>query len=205
VKDLTAYQDAAYADRYRRRVEQVRAAEAGLGGDKLARAVAVTLYQLMAYKDEYEVARLYTDGRFKAALDGAYKGGEVKVWLAPPLIARKGSDGHPKKIAFGGWMLRYGFPVMAKMKGLRGGALDVFGRTAERRQERRLIADYEAALDRILAGLTPASLPLAARIAAAPANIRGFGHVKDAAVTKVEGDLAALWAEWDKAPVKAAA
>jgi indolepyruvate ferredoxin oxidoreductase len=205
VKDLTAYQDAAYAERYRRRIAQVRAAEAPLGSEKLTRAAAVTLYQLMAYKDEYEVARLYTDGRFDEALGGAFKGGKVKVWLAPPLVARKGADGRPRKIAFGGWMLRYGFPVMAKLKGLRGGAFDIFGRTDERRMERRLIADYDAALDRLLAGLTPASLPLATRIAAAPQNIRGFGWVKDAAVEKVEADLAGLWAEWDSAPRKVAA
>ena len=102
-------------------------------------------------------------------------------------------------------MLRYGFPAMAKFKGLRGGPLDIFGRTEERRMERRLIADYDAALDRLLAGLSAETLPLAARIAAAPQNIRGFGHVKDAAVKKVEGDLQGLWAEWDAGPVKAAA
>jgi indolepyruvate ferredoxin oxidoreductase len=204
ITDLALYQDAAYAERYRRRIEQVRAAEAPLNSDKLTRAAAVSLYQLMAYKDEYEVARLYTDGRFKAALDGAFKGGTLKVWMAPPLISRKGSDGRPKKMAFGAWMIRYAFPVMAKMKGLRGGALDVFGRTDERRMERRLIADYEATLDRLLAGLSAERLPLADRIAAAPQNIRGFGHIKDAAVTKVEADTAKLWVEWE-AEVKLAA
>jgi hypothetical protein len=93
----------------------------------------------MAYKDEYEVARLYTDGRFAAELAGTFKGGKTKVWLSPPLLAPKGPDGKPKKIAFGGWMLDVAFPMMAKMKGLRGGALDIFGHTEERKMERGLM------------------------------------------------------------------
>jgi indolepyruvate ferredoxin oxidoreductase len=196
--DLTAYQDAAYARRYRDRIGAVRAAESALagGGEALTRAAAINLYKLMAYKDEYEVARLYADGRFAAEMAGTFSGGKAKVWLAPPFIAPKDRRGRPRKIAFGGWMLRYGFPVLAKLKGLRGGALDLFGASAERRMERALIAHYEADLDRLAAGLNAAKLPLAIQIAEAPAEIRGFGHVKDAAVTAAKARRAMLWARW---------
>jgi indolepyruvate ferredoxin oxidoreductase len=194
--DLAAYQDEAYAERYRARVATVRAAEAPLGATALTRAVAVNLYKLMAYKDEYEVARLYADGRFAGELGKTFTGGEAKVWLAPPFLAPKDRRGHPRKIAFGGWMLKYGFPVLAKLKGLRGGPFDLFGASAERKMERALIADYEASLDRLVAGLTPERLPLAVKIAEVPAEIRGFGHVKDAAVKTAKKTEAALWARW---------
>jgi indolepyruvate ferredoxin oxidoreductase len=195
--ELTAYQDAGYAARYRKRVDQVQAAETALGeGDALTRAVAINLYKLMAYKDEYEVARLYTDGRFAAELAGTFKGGKAKVWMSPPLISPKGPDGKPKKIALGGWMIDLVFPVLTRMKGLRGGPLDIFGMTEERRMERGLITSYEAQLDRVLGGLTSERLPLAARIAAVPQQIRGFGHIKEASVKVAKADEAALWAEW---------
>jgi indolepyruvate ferredoxin oxidoreductase len=100
-------------------------------------------------------------------------------------------------MAFGGWMLDVAFPLMARMKGLRGGPLDVFGATEERRMERGLIADYELTLDRLAGGLTPERLPLAARLAAVPQGIRGYGHVKDASVVTAKADAAALWAQWE--------
>jgi indolepyruvate ferredoxin oxidoreductase len=196
VADLTAYQNLAYARRYEGRVAAVRAAEASLGGEALTRAVAVNLYRLMAYKDEYEVARLYADGRFAQKLGKAFTGGKLKVWLSPPLIAPKGRDGKPRKIAFGGWMLKYAMPQLARLKGLRGGPLDLFGASEERRMERGLIAAYEGALDRLVEGLTAERLPLAVKIAAAPGEIRGFGHVKDAAVATARRVEAALWAKW---------
>ncbi len=174
-KELTAYQNAAYARRYADRVGEVRLAEGKFGSEALTRAVAVNLYKLMAYKDEYEVARLYTDGRFQAYRDATFKGGKAKVLLAPPLIARKGPDGRPKKIEFGGWMLDAAFPVMARMKGLRGGPLDIFGMTEERRMERGLIRDYEAGLSKLVAGLTQDRLPTAVQIAQIPQKIRGYG------------------------------
>jgi indolepyruvate ferredoxin oxidoreductase len=194
--DLAAYQDGAYARRYRDRIEALRKAEAPFNGEAITRAAAITLHRLMAYKDEYEVARLYADGRFAGELGQALGGGKTRVWLAPPMLSPKGSDGKPRKLAFGGWMLRYGFPVLARLKGLRGSALDPFGASAERRQERGLIARYEATLDRLVASLTPARLPLALEIARAPAEIRGFGHVKAAAIAKVEAREAELWARW---------
>jgi indolepyruvate ferredoxin oxidoreductase len=197
-KELSAYQSAAYAKRYADQVAAVRATEVLLGSEALTRAVAVNLYKLMAYKDEYEVARLYTDGRFQAYRKETFKGGKTKVWLAPPLIARKGPDGRPKKIAFGGWMLDAAFPVMARMKGLRGTALDIFGYTDERKMERSLIADYEAGLRRLTVGLTPERLETAVRIAAIPQRIRGYGHIKDASVGPAKAEEKALWGRWEK-------
>ncbi len=198
--ELTAYQNAVYAERYAAKVAKVRSAEVAVSGADsalpLTRAAAVNLYKLMAYKDEYEVARLYTDGRFAAELAGTFKGGKARVWLAPPLIARKGPDGKPKKIAFGGWMLDYAFPLMAKMKGLRGGPFDIFGKTEERRMERSLMADYEVALDRLSAGLRPENAALAVKIAEIPQAIRGYGHVKDASVVTAKAAEAKLWEQW---------
>ncbi|WP_309604236.1 indolepyruvate ferredoxin oxidoreductase family protein, partial [Phenylobacterium sp.] len=197
-RELTAYQDAAYARRYLQQVKAVAQAEAPLGSETLTRAVAVNLYKLMAYKDEYEVARLYTDGRFRAYRDQTFTGGKTTVWLAPPLIARKGPDGKPKKMAFGGWMLDMAFPLMARMKGLRGGPLDLFGYTDERRMERGLLADYEAAIAKIVSGLTPERLPTATQIAAIPQKIRGYGHIKDASVGPAKAEAKALWGRWEK-------
>ncbi|WP_367183481.1 DUF6537 domain-containing protein, partial [Phenylobacterium sp.] len=202
-RELTAYQNKAYADRYLARVEKVRAAEAALGSTDLTRAAAVSLYKLMAYKDEYEVARLYTDGRFAKYREQTFKGGKAKVWLSPPLLAPKGPDGKPRKTAFSPWMLDLAFPTLAKFKGLRGGPLDIFGKTAERKMERRLIADFEADLDRLVAGLDQGRHHLAVQIAQVPQQIRGFGHVKDASVGPAKAEAKRLWKQWDeaKAPV----
>jgi indolepyruvate ferredoxin oxidoreductase len=190
--ELTAYQNAAYAHRYGQQV----AAVAALGSDPLTRAVAVNLYKLMAYKDEYEVARLYSDGRFDQMRSETLKGGKAQVWLAPPLLNLKDSEGRPRKIAFGGWMLRYGFPVLARLKGLRGSALDLFGNSEERRTERRLISDYEAGLARLVAEYSPARATLALEIARLPDQIRGYGHVKDKAVMAADQQAASLWSAW---------
>jgi indolepyruvate ferredoxin oxidoreductase len=200
--ELAAYQNQAYADRYLAKVERVRAAEAPLGSTDLTRAAAVSLYKLMAYKDEYEVARLYTDGRFAKYRAETFKGGKAKVWLSPPILARKGPDGKPVKMAFSPWMLDLAFPALAKLKGLRGSALDIFGYTAERRMERGLIAAFEADLDRLLAGVNKDRLHLAAQIAAVPQQIRGFGHVKDASVGPAKAEAKRLWSEWEKIGAK---
>jgi indolepyruvate ferredoxin oxidoreductase len=198
-EELARYQDDAYARRYRQRVEAIRAAEAPLGSEALTRAAALGLYKLMAYKDEYEVARLYSDGRFGAYRDQAFAGGKARVLLAPPLLAPKDAEGRPRKMAFGGWVLDWGFPALARLKRLRGTPLDLFGHTAERRSERRLLADYEAGLDRIVAGLDPQRLPIAVEIASVPQQIRGFGHVKAAAMEAAEPEARRLWAKWDAA------
>jgi indolepyruvate ferredoxin oxidoreductase len=200
--ELTEYQNAAYARRYLDQVEKVRLAEARVAGSEaLTRAVAANLYKLMAYKDEYEVARLYSDGRFAAYRDGAFKGGKAKVWLAPPLLAPKDKDGRPRKIAFGGWMLDAAFPTIARLKGLRGTPFDLFGYTAERKMERGLIGDYEAGIDKLLAGLTRQRLDTAVKIASVPQAIRGFGHVKEASVKPAKAEEARLWKEWDSLAV----
>lgn len=201
VEDLVAYQDAHYAARYAERIAKLRHAEVAVVGEgadlPLTRAAATNLYRLMAYKDEYEVARLYTDGRFAKELAGTFKGGKAKVWLSPPLIAPKGKDGKPRKIAFGGWMLDLAFPMIARMKGLRGGAFDIFGKTEERKMERGLIADYEVTLDRLGAGLRPENKGLALKLAQVPSEIRGYGHVKEAAVEKAKATAARLWGQWE--------
>ncbi|MGE3303262.1 MAG: indolepyruvate ferredoxin oxidoreductase family protein [Hyphomonadaceae bacterium] len=186
---LTAYQDEAYAQRYRAAVAGVMEKERAAGlGEKFTRAVAVNLYKLMAYKDEYEVARLYTNGAWKKALREAFAGKlAVHFHLAPPLLSRKGADGRPKKITFDYWMY-YVFQLLARLKFLRGGAFDPFGMTAERKQERRLRDDYEAAMTALAAELSPATHDLAVRLAEIPDLIRGYGPVKDAGVATAQAE-----------------
>jgi indolepyruvate ferredoxin oxidoreductase len=140
----------------------------------------------MAYKDEYEVARLYTDPPFRAKVEAAFEGDyTLNFHLAPPLFAeRDAHTGVPKKRAYGPWMMK-AFGVLAKLKGLRGTRWDVFGYTAERRMERELIGQLEADLERITHTLDAASLNTAIALAKLPQEIRGFGHVKLAAVEKV--------------------
>ena len=193
---LTAYQDAAYAKRYESFVEQVKAAEAKLGkGDALARAVAKSLFKLMAYKDEYEVARLYTNGEFEKKLKDAFEGDvHVNFHLAPPLLAKRDGKGHLVKARYGSWMWK-AFGVLAKFKGLRGTWLDVFGKTEERRMERQLIEDYRKSVEAALSRLTADNFPKAVELASLPEQIRGFGHVKLASVEKAKVRWAALDAE----------
>ncbi|MFT7775374.1 indolepyruvate ferredoxin oxidoreductase family protein [Roseateles sp.] len=184
---LTAYQDAAYASRYRALVDRVRSVEAQLGkGQRLTQAVARYYAKLLAIKDEYEVARLYTDGRFMAAMKEQFENWEsLSFHLAPPLIARPGADGRARKIELGSWTFT-AFKWLAKFKGLRGGALDIFGRTEERRMERQLINDYEKLVDEILASLNSDNLNTAVELARLPEKIRGYGHVKHANVVAVK-------------------
>lgn len=179
---LTAYQNEAYASRYETLVRSVESAEAQLPNSdaRLATAVARYLYKLMAYKDEYEVARLQTDPDFKARLEQQFEGDyKVKYHLSPPLLAQKDKiTGRPRKYEFGGWV-RPIFVMLAKAKGLRGTRLDLFGWTAERKMERRLIADYEAMLETALSELTPKTYDLAVQLAELPDQIRGFGYIKE--------------------------
>ena len=201
VADLTAYQDAAYGARYRAFVDRVRAA----GDEPLTEAVARSYYKLLAYKDEYEVGRLYSDGRFRAAYEAQFAGGKPRVQLSPPIFARPDpATGRPKKYSFGPWVFGV-FGVLAKLKGLRGTAFDVFGYSNERRAERAAIADYEAEIERLFAGLTTDNAGLAVQIAALPLAVRGFGPVKHAAAAKVAAERAALWSAWPGEPARAAA
>ena len=187
---LAAYQDEAYAQRYRERIAAMRAAEerAVPGSTAVTEAAARNLFKLMAIKDEYEVARLYTDGAFKRQLSAEFESYErLEFHLAPPILGRVGSDGKPRKSRFGPWMMT-GFGILAKLKGLRGTALDIFGYSAERRRERELLAGYERDLDLVREKLVPGRIEAAAALLSVPAMIRGFGHVKEANAKKAAGE-----------------
>src|SRR5579863_1547217 len=196
VEFLTAYQNAAYARRYRALVDKAKAVEAdrapGKGG--LADAVARYLFKLMAYKDEYEVARLYTDGSFRKQVAAEFDGQKLRFefHLAPPLLARRDkATGLPRKMSFGPWLMP-AFRLLAKLKFLRGTPYDPFGRSLERRTERELIEDYVAMLDGVLGRLTPENHHIAVGLAAIPEKIRGFGHVKQRHLAAAKADQAAL-------------
>ncbi len=180
VKLLTDYQNAAYAARYRTLVERVRETEeAKVGGTRLAEAVARYYAKLLAYKDEYEVARLYTDGAFEKKLSSVFDGDvRLTFHLAPPLLSKRDPvTGVAKKMKFGPWMFS-AFRVLAKFKALRGGPLDPFGRTEERRTERTLITEYEHTVSMLLDHLRRENHALALEIASLPETVRGYGHVK---------------------------
>jgi indolepyruvate ferredoxin oxidoreductase len=186
VEFLTAYQSRRYARRYERRIAEIRAAEnkAAPGSTVVTEAVARSLFKLMAVKDEYEVARLYTDGSFERQLAGQFQGYDrLEFHLAPPILGRKGPDGKPRKSSFGPWMMN-GFRVLAGMRRLRGTPFDVFGRSEERRLERRLLAEYQDDLDLILELMAPARIEAAAALAAVPGLVRGYGHVKQASAAR---------------------
>ena len=200
---LTGYQDAAYAARYRAFVERVRQAEAPLSSIRLTEAVARYLFKLMAYKDEYEVARLHTDPAFTARIAEMFEGDyKIVHHLAPPLLARKNERGELVKRPYGPWM-RGAFGWLAKMKGLRGSAMDLFGGSTERRTERALIREYEACIEELLRGLEAERLPLAIEIARLPEEIRGFGHVKERHLAAVRPKWQALLTRWRGVPAKA--
>jgi indolepyruvate ferredoxin oxidoreductase len=200
VEFLTGYQDAAYAQRYQAAVDRVRAAEAALGkGTALSEAVARYLFKLMAIKDEYEVARLHTDPAFEKKIDGMFEGDfKIVHHLAPPAIAKRNAKGELVKQPFGPWVRKV-FPLLARMKGLRGSALDLFGKTEERRMERQLLADYEACIADLLKGLNADKLPLAAEIARIPEEIRGYGHVKERHVKAARAKWEGLMVKWRSA------
>lgn len=197
---LTAYQDAAYAGRYARAVAAVRAREAAIvpGQSALTEAAARSLFRLMAYKDEYEVARLYTDGSFQAQVQRTFEGEALRYefHLAPPLLARRDpATGRPRKMTFGPWMMT-AFGMLARMKRLRGTAFDPFGYTQERREERRLVQDFEARLAEIARDLTPANHAAAVGLAALPQRIRGYGPVKARNLEVVKAEEATLLAQF---------
>jgi indolepyruvate ferredoxin oxidoreductase len=193
---LTAYQNASYARRYRNWVEKVRAVEAekAPGQCGLAEAVARYLFKLMAYKDEYEVARLYADTSFLDRVKASFDGDRLsfEFHLAPPLLARRDpATGEPRKMSFGPWILT-AFKLLAKLKFLRGTAFDLFGQTKDRRTERRLIADYEYRLGEICELLTPGNHRFAVGLAAIPEKIRGFGPVKERHLAAAKAEEVAL-------------
>ncbi|MDQ6683809.1 MAG: indolepyruvate ferredoxin oxidoreductase family protein, partial [Pseudomonadota bacterium] len=219
---LTAYQNRHYAASYKAFVEKVREAEADIAfagtssrpdaskpSTRLTETVARYLFKLMAYKDEYEVARLHTDRRFLASVEAQFEGAigkdyQLHYHLAPPLLAKKNAAGELQKQKFGPWM-RSAFAVLAKLKGLRGTALDPFGKTEERRTERALIDEYRDSIDEVLRTLGPASLGLAVEIARIPEQIRGYGHVKARHLAAARPKWDELLAAWRAGPLRVAA
>ena len=179
VEFLTAYQNEAYATQYADFVEKVKGAEAPLGKTLLSESVARYLFKLMAYKDEYEVARLHADTGFVEKVNAMFEGDfKLNYHLAPPMIAKKNAKGQLQKQKFGPWMLT-GFRLLSKLKGLRGTPFDIFGRTEERRTERALIGEYKASIESLLPRLTADNLMAAVDIARIPEAIKGYGHVKE--------------------------
>ena len=207
-KFLSEYQNQAYADRYLSTVEKVRAAEAKASpaSSELTEAVAKNLFKLMAYKDEYEVARLYTDGSFASKLGEKFEGGvRLRFHLAPPLFARRDkATGHLQKKEYGGWMI-HAFRLLARLKFLRGTALDIFGYTAERKAERKLIDDYLAMIEPHVAALQGEQLPALTRLAWLPEIIRGYGHIKEQSIGKFQAEKARLEAELENSRFAVAA
>ncbi len=193
---LTAYQDAGYARQYRDVVAQVRQAEAALHKTSLTEAVARNLFKLMAYKDEYEVARLHSNPDFLAKISSQFEGDfSLKFHLAPPLIASTNAKGELQKQKFGAYMVGV-FGLLKHLKGLRGSALDVFGYSQERRSERRLIADYRATVTALLGKLNANNHAQALELARLPDGIKGFGHVKARHLEAVQAKWDALLAQW---------
>ena len=218
VEFLTAYQNKRYGAAYKAFVDKVRTAEAGIAfarsgttpdaanpGTRLTEAVARYLFKLMAYKDEYEVARLHSDKRFLARLAAQFDGEMGKDWklnyhLAPPISAERNDKGELQKQAFGSWMLT-AFKVLARFKGLRGTPLDIFGRSEERRTERALIGEYRQSIEEVLRNLGTANLALAVDIARIPEMIRGYGHVKARHLDSARPKWDALMADWRAGPL----
>jgi indolepyruvate ferredoxin oxidoreductase len=199
---LRGYQNEAYAAQYQAFVGKVQQAEARVqpGSTRLSEAVARYLFKLMAYKDEYEVARLHTDASFRAGIAAQFEGDyKISYHLAPPAIAKRDEHGHLVKRPFGPWMFT-AFGLLARLKGLRGTAFDVFGRTAERRTERALIGQYRECIDELLATLDARNLAQAVEIARIPEEIRGYGHVKEKHLAAARAKWQALMAAWCGTP-----
>jgi indolepyruvate ferredoxin oxidoreductase len=193
---LTEYQNAAYARTYQAFVEQVQAREVPLVRSVLTEAVARNLFKLMANKDEYEVARLHSDPAFLNKVREQFEGDfSVHFHLAPSGLSAKNEKGQPIKRAFGPSTL-VAFRWLARLKGLRGTPLDLFGRSAERRTERALVGEYRACIEELCLGLNPRNHALAVEIARLPDQIRGFGHVKDRNLAAVRPQWTRLMQTW---------
>ncbi len=181
---LKNYQDQALADRYSNAVNKIRTLEESLGetSHDLSKAVARNYFKLLAIKDEYEVARLYTNGKFEKKVKQQFEGDfKIHFHMAPPLLATKDSKGHLRKMEFGGWMFK-ALKIVARLRGLRGTAFDIFGRTRERKMERQLIINYENLLAEFSQTLSKENLFAAIALASTPSEIRGFGHIKEKAI-----------------------
>ncbi len=188
VQFLTEYQSRRYARRYRTRVERIRQVEEKLAGKpgSLTDAAARNLFKLMAIKDEYEVARLYSNGAFTAELKNQFESWDrLEFHMAPPVLSKRDKNGHLQKRRFGAWMMRM-FSVLASLRRLRGTPLDAFSYQAERREERRLLRDYEALLDEVGGAVTQDRLEAGVALLSYPGKIRGYGHVKNASIRAAE-------------------
>jgi len=206
---LTDYQDAAYARRYVSLVERIKTKEAAISKStsSVSKAVAKSLFKLMAYKDEYEVARLYTDTGFMEKIDRMMEGDyKVKYNLAPPLFAKKDPHtGELKKSEYGPWMKK-AFEILPRFKFLRGTALDPFGYLAERKEERLILKQFEGTVSQLIEKLTADNYATAIEIAELPMKVRGYGHVKDKAISQYRKDLDQLMGNFkNPAPQKQAA
>jgi len=205
---LTDYQNAAYAQTYSDFVAQVKAAESKVVDGKalrLTEAVAKYLFKLMAYKDEYEVARLYTDGKFQKKIADMFEGNyAINFHLAPPLFAKRDDKGHLIKQQFGPWMMK-AFGLLASFKSLRGGTFDIFGYTEERRMERALPVEYKQTISQLLTQLNADNLATLVAIASIPEDIRGYGHVKERHFKAAKEKEAKLLVEFKMAKAKQAA
>jgi indolepyruvate ferredoxin oxidoreductase len=205
---LSAYQDERYAGSYAQFVADIRRrvqARQIKAGENFTRQVALTLGRLMAYKDEYEVARLYTDPTFAQRMREQFSGDfKMTFHLAPPTLPGTDIDGRPKKRAFGRWFLIV-FKLLTALKGLRGTPFDPFGYTTERRLERRLIVDYRALIARIVDQLDRTNLAAAIELAQAAAQITGYGPIKIASVKAYEAKLSNLLLAFESASVQSRA
>jgi indolepyruvate ferredoxin oxidoreductase len=193
---LTDYQNAAYAQSYATFVAQVQAAEAPLGKHTLSETVARYLFKLMAYKDEYEVARLHTAPAFLQRINDQFEGDfKVHHHLAPPLLSKRNARGELVKQKFGPAM-QTAFKVIKHFKGLRGTAFDIFGYTEERRTERALVDEYRTLVAGLLPRLNASNHAQAVALAALPEGIRGYGHVKAQHLAQVRLRWQTLLGEW---------
>ncbi|RFC66931.1 MULTISPECIES: indolepyruvate ferredoxin oxidoreductase family protein [Mesorhizobium] len=199
VEFLTGYQNAAYAERYRKQVERVRDAEQASGASTaVTEAVARNLFKAMAIKDEYEVARLYTGAAFKRQLGAEFASFDrLEFHLAPPILGRKNASGEPVKSKFGPWMMK-AFGVLASLRGLRGTMFDLFGYTHERKSERGFLDQYEADLEMIAGGLREGRLEAAVALASIPSLVRGYGHVKERNLNEAQAERQRLLQRWDE-------
>ena len=195
---LKAYQNAAYADMFEARIARVRAAESNLKlGEQFTRTAATYLSKLMAYKDEYEVARLYDRPEYRQSVEDTFgKGAKLTFLMAPPLLSKKNNRGELIKQPFGPWMMT-AFRLLKRFKWLRGGSFDPFGWTAERKMERKLRDEYLERLEKLARELTAENHSLAVEIASIPDEIRGYGHVKDKSVDIAARRLGALMSRWN--------
>jgi indolepyruvate ferredoxin oxidoreductase len=194
VARLTDYQNATYAERYQAFVQRIQLAESPLGKTSISETVARHLYKLMAYKDEYEVARLHTETDFLQRIGDRFEGDfKVHYHLAPPLLAKRNNKGELVKQKYGPGMV-YAFKILAKLKRLRGTAFDVFGYSEERQTERALIGEYMQNMDDLLQGLNAGNHSHALEVAKVPEIIKGYGHVKERNIRAAR----TLWASLTK-------